>query len=520
MNHNRKPLSTIISTIILLAVAIISMSCSSGKVAGTEVGNEFVAITVYEPNGTTPAANATVEIYSSDDSSHIPVQSTTTDDDGQYKLGEDLSEDTYYNIYCKSDALVSFQDSILITSGVISATDDTLSAARTISGVVDVQVSGDAESVTVHLLGTPIKADVDANGHFTLANVATGDYSVLCVSSAALNEESLVEPIALSFELEISSETPDTLVDTLQLPVSEDKIDIEFLTLTPREHGYSNFETTVIKSEEELNSLINEFIGQPNWNEKESILGEIREWDIDFDTSYVVFYRHTEGSGSIEVSVEEPILEGSIPTINILRDVPEEGTDDMAYYCYAFKVNRNYSEIMIDSNTITIADSSDVDDTLPVLDTMSITQKYLFEYYHSNYAWVYQLTGTYIDNHGNIISYNHSGDEWLPQNSDTLSQEELDDKYSLGADTIGVVDEETLEEMFGLLDAVEKGEYSERVNVMADGGQFVYVIYRYDEVTDKYVRVLLKEYGDSEQNNLAGEADTLYQWLKSVMPSN
>jgi len=371
MKQYRKHFSTIVSTIISVAVAIIAMSCSgASNVAGTEVGNEFIVMTVFLPDGTTPAANTTVEIYSSDDSSHIPVQSTSTDDNGVYQLSEDLTEGVFYNIWTMSDTLVSFQDSVFISEGKCNAINDTLSLSRTISGFVDVQGSSDTGTVTVHLLGSPIKAVVDTNGHYTLPNVASGDYTVLCVSTSEyeFDESKDSESLSLLYQLEISSETSDTLSDTLQFLINDDSINIELLNLTAREHGYSNFETTVIGSELELASLIDEFNGQPHWNEKENILSEVRAWDIDFDSSYVVFYRHTEGSGSVGVSIEEPIWVYSIPSISIERDVPEAGTMDMAYYCFAFKVNRNYSEIMIDGTTIT--DSSDVIDTLSLLDTV------------------------------------------------------------------------------------------------------------------------------------------------------
>ena len=34
--------------------------------------------------------------------------------------------------------------------------------------------------------------------------------------------------------------------------------------------------------------------------------------------------------------------------------MPEIGTDDMAYYCFAFKINKKYSEVEIDSKKITL----------------------------------------------------------------------------------------------------------------------------------------------------------------------
>ena len=53
------------------------------------------------------------------------------------------------------------------------------------------------------------------------------------------------------------------------------------------------------------------------------------------------------------------------------------------------------------------------------------SQRFFFEMTHSNYAWVQQHHGLFIDAQGEVYTYNHSHALWQPADSTALTEEEL-----------------------------------------------------------------------------------------------
>ena len=147
----------------------------------------------------------------------------------------------------------------------------------------------------------------------------------------------------------------------------------------------------------------------------------------------------------------------------------------------------------------------------------TIDQKYLFDIYYVNFAWGYHLGGTFIDNQGNVVKYDHSFERWNAEDFDNLTEAELDEKFISPQDTVAVVDLATLFDQFKKIEAASLGELSERTHVGYDMGGSSYVCYKYDEETERYVQVLLSLTGDYTQDNLSVEATELKDWLRSIL---
>ena len=151
---------------------------------------------------------------------------------------------------------------------------------------------------------------------------------------------------------------------------------------------------------------------------------------------------------------------------------------------------------------------------------VEIEQLFLFDVYRVNSAWGYVLKGTYVDNQGRFVSYDHSFERWpsdsyRPRNSFTL--EELKEKYIAPSDTIAKVDKETLLDMFGLIEEASLGEISKGERTGFDMGAFAHVCYRYDQSTGRYTEVLLSQTGDFTRANLSDAAVELVDWLNAVL---
>lgn len=127
-----------------------------------------------------------------------------------------------------------------------------------------------------------------------------------------------------------------------------EKMDISF-----REHGYAQFPSKVITSQDGLDRFLNQVTNDDNWNSKEEFLNQLDGIEIDFSSENILFYRMTEGSGSVQLSIQEPTLSPSENEIliEIKRDVPEIGTDDMAYYTLAYRVDKRIKKITFDNGT-------------------------------------------------------------------------------------------------------------------------------------------------------------------------
>jgi hypothetical protein len=115
--------------------------------------------------------------------------------------------------------------------------------------------------------------------------------------------------------------------------------DMSRLSILAREHGYSNFESMVIINQADLDSFVADVNEQDHWNNKAKFLNDLTSWQIDFSTHNLILYRNTETSGGTVVTLGEPLVENSAVTISVHRG-PLGATDDMAYYCYAYKVSK------------------------------------------------------------------------------------------------------------------------------------------------------------------------------------
>ena len=121
--------------------------------------------------------------------------------------------------------------------------------------------------------------------------------------------------------------------------------EISRLSIPAREGGYDNFKSTFIVSHSRLDDFISDVEQQDHWNNKMEFLLTVSERQIDLSTHNIVLFRHDEGSGSIVVTIGEPRMQADGFTINVFREIPPVLSDDMAFYCYAYKVSKDVASI-------------------------------------------------------------------------------------------------------------------------------------------------------------------------------
>jgi hypothetical protein len=125
--------------------------------------------------------------------------------------------------------------------------------------------------------------------------------------------------------------------------INETAQSFRIIPIPARENGYGNFKTIALKSQKDLDSFLKDTRTQSGWNHRQKFEDALLTARIDFSKEALVLLRHTEGSGSVKVGFETPLLKDR----NLLCEIrgipiPEGygGTGDVAYYCYAVVVSK------------------------------------------------------------------------------------------------------------------------------------------------------------------------------------
>jgi hypothetical protein len=115
------------------------------------------------------------------------------------------------------------------------------------------------------------------------------------------------------------------------------------IPIPTRENGYGNFPSVVLMSQKDLDSFLTNTSTQSGWNHRQEFENALLSARVDFSKEALVLLRHTEGSGSVKVTFEMPVLQDR----NLICEIRGKaihpghgGTDDMAYYCFAVAVSK------------------------------------------------------------------------------------------------------------------------------------------------------------------------------------
>jgi len=153
-------------------------------------------------------------------------------------------------------------------------------------------------------------------------------------------------------------------------------------------------------------------------------------------------------------------------------------------------------------------------------ETSAIQQKYLFDIQHVNMAWGYYLFGIYIDDEGNVYSY--QGPENWQTEIDAVEQqqsytaEELEEKYQ-SAELVGTINFEDLLKHYKLIQTLDKDQLSKLGDSgCRDVGVYSFLAYEYDPAKDIYTPIIIHSAGVVWQQNLSESGVELYSWLQSL----
>jgi len=143
-------------------------------------------------------------------------------------------------------------------------------------------------------------------------------------------------------------------------------------------------------------------------------------------------------------------------------------------------------------------------------------QQIYFQYEYVNYAWGYSHHGWLMDSTGAVWCYDQPAQWNFPDSSGKLPELSMMENLAEADSLCYQIPVYNLAQKIPLIEAAADGTISEPENVMADAGISGYYAWIYDKEHQRYRRILLKEEGDWERENLSEEAETLYKWLEGI----
>jgi hypothetical protein len=151
-------------------------------------------------------------------------------------------------------------------------------------------------------------------------------------------------------------------------------------------------------------------------------------------------------------------------------------------------------------------------------------QKYIFDVYYVNYAWGFTMRGIYIDNNGDMFSYQVSPTDTVSRDSlrmlhrygMNIKEHDLDMKFSFNKKFIKNIGPTVVIKKLGDLYNVPLNAYSDTLGTGADMGAYVYSGYIFDIKSNTYREVELKVSGDVSYYNTSNNATELVSWLSSI----
>ncbi len=116
------------------------------------------------------------------------------------------------------------------------------------------------------------------------------------------------------------------------------------LAIPNRQHVYSKFEDTVLRSQDELDQFIEKMELESEY--AASVIDALKELNVDFSKNNFLFFTHSETSGSNRIELGHPIFDNNKVVVELTRKVPALGTADMAYYAYAYEIDKAIKQVV------------------------------------------------------------------------------------------------------------------------------------------------------------------------------
>jgi hypothetical protein len=144
------------------------------------------------------------------------------------------------------------------------------------------------------------------------------------------------------------------------------------------------------------------------------------------------------------------------------------------------------------------------------------TGEVLLEIEYVNYAWVPTYFGFFVDASGDVYSYNREGTPWPHGEDRVITEEDLNEKFSLKRTLISSRDTTEMALLRSRILQVNEAQVSAEKQQCADAGRLTYRAYKYNAGNRTYEPVLLRMEGDFAQQNTSAAAQELITYVRSL----
>ena len=147
---------------------------------------------------------------------------------------------------------------------------------------------------------------------------------------------------------------------------------------------------------------------------------------------------------------------------------------------------------------------------------ISENQLILFQYEYLNNAWDHQHYGYFIDNEGNLLTYNNPEDWNFPDNDFVIDQDQLFENLSKCSISEMTIPGDELEKFSKYIENIAASKVTALKNVGVDMGSHTYTCYQFDEGSLTYKSYLIKMEGDNTCENLNFFSKKVVSWMKEI----
>jgi hypothetical protein len=148
--------------------------------------------------------------------------------------------------------------------------------------------------------------------------------------------------------------------------------------------------------------------------------------------------------------------------------------------------------------------------------TVSNRQAILFEFEYVNYAWNYQHYGFFIDNEGNVLTYNNPETWNFPDRDLRISEDKVAENLLMCTNSGIRIPKPELQKYSNHIKNIASSKVSALKNAADDAGSAEYICYHYSESTGMYKGTIIKMEGDFTCENLNFFSRKVVEWLKDI----
>lgn len=176
-------------SLLILILLLLITSCGKNDVVGTTDETEIVGTVVFTDG--TAAPNATLELFSKESTSKVPVQKTESDNNGVFTFkGVSVgSYKVFASLIHEEESLTTiFENAHVNEDGAhVDLGTDTLRMGGAIHGQLLYENSTFAKAITAYIPGTSYLAISDSLGLFTISNVPPSSYRLAFLGGALVD---------------------------------------------------------------------------------------------------------------------------------------------------------------------------------------------------------------------------------------------------------------------------------------------------------------------------------------------